>query len=76
MFPFGASDTPFSPDSLSFPAKGITCGIAAIPSDCIILSNWVFGNSILAYEPFAKFLRIFVICVSVNNNLSQKELHH
>ena len=61
MFPFGASDTPFSPDSLSFPAKGITCGIAAIPSDCIILSNWVFGNSILAYEPFAKVLAIFEI---------------
>ena len=37
--------------------------------DFIILDNWVFENFILADEPFAKALRIFEICVLVNNNL-------
>ena len=37
--------------------------------DCTILENWVFENFILADKPFAKALRIFEACVSVNNNL-------
>ena len=61
----------------SFPIKYISCGIPAIsspriPSDYIILENWVFKNFILADEPFAKALRIFENCVLVNNNLCGK----
>ena len=36
------------------------------------LDNWFFKNFILADEPFAKTLRIFETCVSVNNNLCGK----
>ena len=39
------------------------------PPDCTILGYWVFESFILADEPFAKALRIFEICVLVNNNL-------
>ena len=61
----------------SFPARNITCGIAAIkspriPPDCIILDNCVFENFVLADEPFAKALRIFETCVLLNNNLCEK----
>ena len=37
-----------------------------------ILDNWVFGNFILAVEPFSKTLRIFEIYVLVNNDLCEK----
>ena len=40
-----------------------------IPTDCTILCNWVFGNFILADEPFAKTLRNFETCVFVNDSL-------
>ena len=40
--------------------------------DCTILDNLVFENFILADEPFAKALRNFETCVSVNNNLCRK----
>ena len=61
----------------SFPARNITCGIAAIkspriPPNCIILNSSVFENFILADKPFAKALRIFETCVSVNLNLCRK----
>ena len=46
----------------------------ANPLDCIILDNWVFENFILTEESFAKFLRIFETCVSVNNNFCGKLL--
>ena len=39
------------------------------PCHCTILDSWVFENFILTDEPFAKDLRIFETCVSVNNNL-------
>ena len=61
----------------SFPARNITCGIAAInsprtPPNCIILDSSVFENFLLADKPFAKALRIFETFVSVNLNLSRK----
>ena len=61
----------------SFPARNITCGIAAIkspriPPNFIILNSSVFENFILADKPFAKALRIFETCVSVNLNLCRK----
>ena len=40
--------------------------------DCAILDNLVFENFILGDEPFAKALRNFETCVSVNNNLCRK----
>ena len=42
------------------------------PSSCIILACWVFEKLILADEPFAKALRIFVTYVPVHNNLLGK----
>ena len=69
FFPF------FSPlFNASTPVRNITCGIAAsksarIPSDRIIIDNWVFENVILADESFAKLLGIFETGVSDNNNL-------
>ena len=36
------------------------------------LDNWAFENSILVDELFAKDLRIFETCVSVNNSLYGK----
>ena len=39
------------------------------PPNCISLDSWVFGNFILAYEPFAKALLSLETCASVNNNL-------
>ena len=47
-------------------------GIGINPADFIILNNSVFENFILSDEPFAKDLRIFETCVSVNNNLCGK----
>ena len=44
--------------------------IGKYPRNCIILDSWVFEKFILADEPFAQALRIFKICVLVNNNLS------
>ena len=38
------------------------------PPDCIILDNWVFDNLISVDELFAKDLRRFETCLSVNNN--------
>ena len=48
--------------------------LSTIPNlpDFIILDNLFFENFILADEPFAKALRIFETCVSVNNNLCGK----
>ena len=42
-----------------------------IISDCINLDIEVFENFVLADEPFAKGLRIFETCVSVDNNLCE-----
>ena len=42
------------------------------PSDCSILCNWVFGNFILAYEPFAEVLESFENCELVNKKLCGK----
>ena len=42
------------------------------PPDCPILWNWVFESFLLADESFAKALRIFETCVSVNYNLCGK----
>ena len=43
-----------------------------IPPDCPILWNWVFDNSILADELFAKALPNLKTCVLVNDNLCRK----
>ena len=42
------------------------------PPYCIIFDNWVFDNFISADELFAKAIRIFETCLSVNNNLWEK----
>ena len=42
------------------------------PPDWLNLDNYVSEYCILADEPFAKALRIFETCVSVNNNLCRK----
>ena len=34
---------------------------------CIVLDNYIFEKFILANEPFAKYLRTFETCVSINN---------
>ena len=39
-----------------------------------ILDSWVFDNFILIFEPFAKALQIFEICVLVNNNLCRNSV--
>ena len=46
----------------------------SFPPGCIILSNWAFKNFMLADEPFAKALRIFETCVSLNDNLCGKSV--
>ena len=59
----------------TFPIKGnpvFSIGPESLPKnslDCPILWNWVFGNSMLAKEIFAKILRSFEL---VNNNLCCK----
>ena len=67
----GANDIPFF--NASFPARNVTCGIAAIkslriPPDCIILDNCVFENVILADE----ISQMFETYLSVNNPLFEK----
>ena len=52
------------------PSKDILGSINA--PECTILDDWVFGNVILAVEPFGKALGIFETCVSVSNNLYGK----
>ena len=42
------------------------------PPACTILESWVFYIFILADEQFAKALRGFETCVTVNNNLCRK----
>ena len=42
------------------------------PPDCPILCNWVFDNSYLADEPFAKALESFETCVLIIQNLCGK----
>ena len=63
-------------DSLSkFLIKGypvFTDGPKSLPynsPDCTILCNWVYDNSILAEELFAKAWRSFETCALVNTNL-------
>ena len=61
-----------------FPIKGnpvFSIGPKSLPKnppDCPILCNWVFESFVFADEPFAKALRIFETCVSVNYNLCGK----
>ena len=40
-----------------------------LPRNPLILFNWVFDNSILAKELFAKALQSLEACIVVNNNL-------
>ena len=54
---------------------GVPIRTTRIPPDSITFKgteDWVFENVILADDPFAKALRIFKTCVSVNNNLCRK----
>ena len=41
-----------------------------------ILDSWVFDKFTLADKLFAKALRIFVICLLVNENLFGKKMVH
>ena len=47
-------------------------GLPKNPLGCPILCNWIFGNFILAEEPFGKSLPSFETCILVNNNLCGK----
>ena len=47
-------------------------GLTINPPNYTILNNGVFENFVLANEAFAKALRIFETCLSVNNNLCGK----
>ena len=52
-----------------------TTGPKSLPynsPDFTILCNWVYDNSILAEELFAKALRSFETCALVNTNLQGK----
>ena len=42
------------------------------PPNCTILDKWVFDNSILSNEPFAKAWQSLKTCVSFNNNFYRK----
>ena len=51
-----------------------SCNLPRNPPDWIIFDNWVFDNLISKDELFAKDLRRFETCLSVNNNLWGKSV--
>ena len=80
LIPFIISFTPLivgvtlEPVTYSLLNQSICLSRKSFPPGCMILSNWAFENFMLADEPFAKALRIFETCVSVNDNLCGKSV--